>query len=113
MSSSTSFVNAPGSESAETSTTSTSDTKPLALPAVPSNKEGKAQQLDLSQPGQTVKLDALGPMVVNVDGTLSRISNWEKMTEMERKNTVRVIGKRNRERLAKLKVAEGEGKEEL
>ncbi|KAJ5495673.1 hypothetical protein N7539_000789 [Penicillium diatomitis] len=53
-----------------------------------------------------VTLDHLGPMVVNVDGSLSRIGNWAQMAEIERRNTLRIIGKRNRERLARLK-AEG------
>jgi predicted Fe-S protein YdhL (DUF1289 family) len=46
-----------------------------------------------------VKLDHLGPMVVNRDGTLSRIANWEHMTEIERRNTLRILGKRNQLRL--------------
>ncbi|KAF2439337.1 hypothetical protein P171DRAFT_338229, partial [Karstenula rhodostoma CBS 690.94] len=53
-----------------------------------------------------VKLDHLGPMVVNRDGTLSRIGNWEQMTEMERRNTLRVLGKRNQLRLDTLRAAE-------
>ncbi|KIJ05369.1 hypothetical protein PAXINDRAFT_24178, partial [Paxillus involutus ATCC 200175] len=43
-----------------------------------------------------VKLDNLGPMVVNSDGTLSRIANWENMTEGERERTTRVVAARNR-----------------
>ncbi|KAK8237047.1 hypothetical protein HDK77DRAFT_363617, partial [Phyllosticta capitalensis] len=50
-----------------------------------------------------VKLDALGPMVVNKDGTLSRIANWQKMTEIEKKNTLRILGKRNQLRLGALR----------
>jgi len=42
-------------------------------------------------------------MVVNVDGTLSRISNWEHMADIEKKATLRIIGKRNQERLGVLK----------
>ncbi|KAJ3100334.1 hypothetical protein HDU96_010377 [Phlyctochytrium bullatum] len=59
----------------------------------------------------TVPLDALGPVVVNEDGTLSRIANWHSMTEAEQKNTLRVLGKRNQARMARLKAAEeaGEG----
>lgn len=57
-------------------------------------------------------LDHLGPMVVNVDGTLSRIGNWEQMTEIERKNTVRILGKRNKQRLEALKNARGEEEEQ-
>ena len=77
---------------------------PLALPEVPSN----ATQLDMSNGGTTVSLDHLGPMVVNVDGSLARISNWDKMAEIEKKATLRIIGKRNKERLAALKEAEAQ-----
>lgn len=84
---------------------------PLALPEAPSN----ATQLDMSNGGTTVSLDHLGPMVVNVDGTMSRISNWDKMAEIEKKATLRIIGKRNQQRLEALKQAraqaEGEAKE--
>lgn len=30
-----------------------------------------------------LNLDHLGPMIVNSDGTVSRIANWDKMTERE------------------------------
>ena len=84
---------------------------PLALPEAPANA---TTQLDMSTGGTTVSLDHLGPMVVNVDGTMSRISNWDKMAEIEKKNTLRIIGKRNKDRLSALKTAaaqnEGEAK---
>ncbi|ODM22164.1 hypothetical protein SI65_03010 [Aspergillus cristatus] len=75
----------------------------LALPE--SSSSSGTNQLDLSQPGSTVTLDHLGPMVVNTDGTLSRIANWEGMAEIERKTTLRVLGKRNKQRLEALKAA--------
>ncbi|KAL3418422.1 hypothetical protein PVAG01_10138 [Phlyctema vagabunda] len=75
----------------------------LALPAA---GEGGVTQLDVSGTGTSVKLDHLGPMVVNQDGTLSRISNWDQMSEFEQKTTLRVLGKRNKERLDVLKAAE-------
>lgn len=79
----------------------------LYLPSVESGDH--PQRLDLSaEGGSTVSLDHLGPMVVNVDGTLARIGNWEQMTDIERKNTLRILGKRNKERLATLKAAEAE-----
>lgn len=53
--------------------------------------------------GETVKLNDLGPIVVNRDGTLRRITNWHKMTDREQKVTIRRIGSRNRKRLAALK----------
>ncbi|KJA22147.1 hypothetical protein HYPSUDRAFT_41289 [Hypholoma sublateritium FD-334 SS-4] len=53
-----------------------------------------------AEPGQSIALDALGPMVVNTDGTLSRIANWAQMTPPERERTLRVLSARNRLRLA-------------
>ncbi|KAL1589995.1 hypothetical protein WHR41_01404 [Cladosporium halotolerans] len=82
---------------------------PLALPESSSD----TTKLDMSNGGTTVQLDHLGPMVVNVDGTMSRISNWDKMAEIEKKATLRIIGKRNKQRLEALKKAgEGEGAKE-
>jgi predicted Fe-S protein YdhL (DUF1289 family) len=74
---------------------------PLPLPAPPEG--GDAISLDVSGGGSTVKLDHLGPLVVGVDGTLARIGNWQEMSEIERQNTLRVLGKRNKLRLEKLK----------
>ena len=54
--------------------------------------------LDVST-GEPVTLDHMGPVVVNTDGTLSRITNWEQMSESERAVVKRRIAKRNVERL--------------
>ncbi|KAJ5610190.1 hypothetical protein N7510_006909 [Penicillium lagena] len=87
----------------------------LYLPSSPSNGnnekgEGQQQRLSLNDDsGSTVTLDHLGPMVVNTDGTLSRISNWDHMTEIEKKNTLRILGKRNKQRLEVLRAAEQGG----
>ncbi|KAF8174702.1 hypothetical protein K438DRAFT_2023114 [Mycena galopus ATCC 62051] len=60
--------------------------------------EGNIPQL---QPGgPAVKLDDLGPLVVNSDGTLSRISNWTTLTAAEKANIIRVLSARNKIRLA-------------
>ncbi|KAJ4349409.1 uncharacterized protein N0V89_008024 [Didymosphaeria variabile] len=80
-----------------------SSNQPLPLPEPPT--DSKATELNVST-GTAVKLDHLGPMVVNRDGTLSRISNWEQMTEIERQNTLRILGKRNQLRMETLKAAE-------
>lgn len=78
-----------------------------ALPAPGSNGNENITTLDVSGSGTTVKLDGLGPLVVNVDGTMSRISNWDKMAEIEKQNTLRIIGKRNQQRLVALRQARG------
>mmetsp|Transcript_25018 Transcript_25018/g.33171 ORF Transcript_25018/g.33171 Transcript_25018/m.33171 type:complete len:208 (-) Transcript_25018:1681-2304(-) len=48
--------------------------------------------------GDAISLDALGPIVINLDGSTSRIDNWGIMTDREKEVTKRRIGKRNRER---------------
>lgn len=90
-----------------------SNSKPLSLP----ESDGTANQvhgsggikLDMSGGSTEVKLDHLGPMVVNTDGTLSQIGNWAQMTESEKESTMRIIGKRNQKRLEALKAKEKEG----
>lgn len=82
-----------------------STTGPLPLPE-PGSDASHATQLNVN--GSGVKLDHLGPLVVNKDGSLSRIANWDKMAEIERQNTLRILGKRNQLRLDSLK-SEGKG----
>jgi len=53
--------------------------------------------------GSSVSLeDEMGPLVVNEDGNLSRITSWAQMTVGERERTVRVLSKRNKLRLEQL-----------
>uniref|UniRef100_A0A7S3ZE01 Uncharacterized protein n=1 Tax=Lotharella globosa TaxID=91324 RepID=A0A7S3ZE01_9EUKA len=55
------------------------------------------------QIGEKINLgDTMGPLVINEDGTSSYINNWAEMTEQERKNVIRVLGRRNRIRMANL-----------
>ncbi|KAI1381150.1 hypothetical protein F4677DRAFT_402298 [Hypoxylon crocopeplum] len=72
---------------------------PLPLPEP--TQAGDVTQLPVG--GEGVKLDHLGPLVVNEDGTMSRIANWTEMAEIERQNTLRILGKRNKMRLDKLR----------
>lgn len=82
---------------------------PLALPETAHNAaESQIITLDMSNGNTSVKLDHLGPMVVGVDGTLARVSNWEEMTANEQKATLRIIGKRNKDRLEALKTKDKE-----
>ncbi|KAK6356482.1 hypothetical protein TWF718_000841 [Orbilia javanica] len=67
----------------------------LALPAPETETEANAAK-KLEVDAEALKLDHLGPMVVNSDGTLSRIHNWPNMTLSERKRTIDILGKRNR-----------------
>ena len=76
----------------------------LGLPAPRAAKEGDApvRVINLSS-GASVSLDALGPVVVNEDGTLARIGNWSQMTPQEQATTQRRISARNNDRLAALR----------
>eukprot|EP00040_Diaphanoeca_grandis_P008144 m.44069 g.44069 ORF g.44069 m.44069 type:complete len:127 (+) comp19564_c0_seq3:221-601(+) len=73
--------------------------------ALPLPEEGKSIALDVST-GQPVRLDHLGPVVVQSDGKLKRITNWNEMTEREQKTAFRMVTKRNRRRLAELREAQ-------
>mmetsp|Transcript_26025 Transcript_26025/g.59106 ORF Transcript_26025/g.59106 Transcript_26025/m.59106 type:complete len:139 (-) Transcript_26025:167-583(-) len=81
----------------------------LALPA----PEDISQLITLDvASGQPVVLDQFGPVVVNTDGTLSRITNWDRMSSEEQAVAKRRISKRNVERLRQFHAA-GDLKEEL
>lgn len=105
--STTSSKMASNSNAADTPRAESQEGTPLGLPAPPTAEEAEAIKLDMSSGGDTVRLDSLGPMVVNKDGSISRIGNWEQMTEMEQKNTMRIVGKRNKQRLEALNAAGG------
>lgn len=70
-----------------------------ALPAVAG--EGRATQIEVG--GESVKLEELGPIIVNEDGTMRRITNWHTLTKGEQLGTIKAISKRNKRRLDKLK----------
>jgi hypothetical protein len=87
---------------------STAATETLALPSptdqAGENGEGKTQTLMVG--GEAIKLDHLGPVVLNTDGSMSQINNWSQMTEQEQQTTLRMIGKRNQKRREQLLAAE-------
>ncbi|KAK9426390.1 hypothetical protein SUNI508_02831 [Seiridium unicorne] len=91
----------------EPGTTASTDKQPLPLPEP--SKDGESVTLNVG--GEGVRLDHMGPLVVNQDGSMSRISNWAEMSEIERENTLRIVGKRNQQRLKKLREAAGAGAE--
>lgn len=72
----------------------------LRLP--PPDANAKVTKLDLSG-GSKDLTEELGPLVINKDGTTARITNWDTMTPEERERTVRILARRNRQRMAKLK----------
>ncbi|WXC65299.1 hypothetical protein SNK03_011104 [Fusarium graminearum] len=86
----------------------TNDSKnPLPLPAPDSDtaasSSSRGNGVTELRVGESVALDSMGPLVVNRDGTMGRIGNWAGMTEHEKAQTLRLLGKRNKERLEVIK----------
>lgn len=72
---------------------------PLLLDMPDESWAGQATKIAL---GEKVSLDELGPMVVNKDGTVSRITNWDVKLPHEREAIAKKISKRNQERIRAL-----------
>ncbi|CAO3586574.1 unnamed protein product [Absidia cylindrospora] len=91
------------------SSSPSTEAKPML--ALPARAEETVEQVGIDD---TYKLKELGPIVVNSDGTLSRINNWKDMADIEKANVNRILLKRNRARLDQLKAkaAADEAKEE-
>lgn len=70
----------------------------LGLP--PSSGDQRATSLDLSA--------VLGPIVINADGSTSRIANWPDLTPAEQERTKRRIVERNRRRLKEIRGKSGD-----
>lgn len=102
-----------GTTSNTSSNTTTTATKiqqdEHASTALPAPGQGTSTTtLNVSGGGSTVKLDGLGPLVVNADGSVGRVGNWHDMTAAERETTLRILGRRNKQRLAALRAARGD-----
>ncbi|KAF9909687.1 hypothetical protein EC991_008166 [Linnemannia zychae] len=86
-----------------------SSSKPvLALPAPGDVASSTGGAPTLVVNGEDIKLDLLGPVVVNENGTLSRIDNWHEMSDIEKANVRRILLKRNEKRLASLRAERDE-----
>lgn len=44
------------------------------------------------------RLEGLGPIILNTDGTMGRIPNWSEYTESEKEQAIRLISARNKRR---------------
>lgn len=88
--------------------------QPLPLPAPEQDTAavaGRGDGVTALRVGESVRLDALGPLVVNADGSMGRVGNWAGMTEGEREATLRLLGRRNKQRLEALKAKKAEEEE--
>jgi predicted Fe-S protein YdhL (DUF1289 family) len=55
--------------------------------------------------GEKISMDELGPIIINSDGTMRRIANWNELTKGEQESTFRQISARNKKRIEALKEA--------
>lgn len=73
-------------------------------PALPEKahvpKQGGTRSLEVN--GETLLLDELGPVVLQENGRMGRLSNWQDMTEHEQQMTLKFVAKRNKQRRAAL-----------
>ena len=73
-----------------------------SLPQLPAPDPNNTAPLPILKFGETLRLDELGPIILNPDGTTRRIQNWDQMTKREQEVTWRRIKQRNEERRNKL-----------
>ena len=81
----------------------------LQLPPVDPNASEDMPKIDL-RTGGSIKLEKLGPIILNTDGTTRRIENWDQLSPQEQEVSWRRIKKRNEERRKKLEEAANEVK---
>lgn len=70
----------------------------LPLPSDVASSDDASSRRQVSW-GETVSFDELGPIIVNLDGSARRISNWQELSKAEQEASWRVIAKRNKKRV--------------
>ncbi|RCI17046.1 hypothetical protein L249_2320 [Ophiocordyceps polyrhachis-furcata BCC 54312] len=82
----------------ETTASSSSSPPRFALPAPGVDDDSSNSKVPLPVGGRSVKLADLGPLVMDKNGTVSRIANWTELTSSEKNIAMIVLDKRNRGR---------------
>jgi hypothetical protein len=78
-----------------TSDASATDNKKEVPQLPPPDPESDLPSIKL---GETISFEQFGPMILNTDGSIRRIANWDILTEHEKEVSWRRISKRNEER---------------
>eukprot|EP01130_Rhizamoeba_saxonica_P002051 TRINITY_DN11856_c0_g1_i1.p1 TRINITY_DN11856_c0_g1~~TRINITY_DN11856_c0_g1_i1.p1 ORF type:complete len:131 (-),score=22.27 TRINITY_DN11856_c0_g1_i1:93-485(-) len=84
---------------ADTPTNPTTNPDQIPLLPFPTGNED-AQQMVVN--GEPIRFDHLGPMIINQDGTIGRITNWDSLSEKEQEVAWRRIANRNKIRRQQL-----------
>ena len=75
-----------------------------ALPALANHAENDEENVNvLTLDGDALTFERLGPMIINTDGTIRRIANWDILSPQEKESSWRLISARNRKRVEELK----------
>ena len=75
-----------------------------ALPALANHAENEGDNVNvLTLDGDALTFERLGPMIINTDGTVRRIANWDILSPQEKESSWRLISARNRKRVEELK----------
>ncbi len=91
------------------------NTEVAGIPALPdpADRDPSESVRILEVNGNSIKMDELGPIIVNADGTLRRIENWATLTKVEQATTIKLISRRNRKRLDALKELQADENREI
>ena len=63
--------------------------------------------------GEKISMDHLGPIIINTDGSLRRIDNWDKLSKEEQDRSFRLIAARNKKRIEILKQKERQERQQV
>ena len=80
------------------------------IPLLPAATTGESRQIELG--GEALKMDDLGPIIINADGTTRRISNWDTLSKQEKESSWRLIAARNKRRIEDLERKQKENQPE-
>jgi len=73
-----------------------------ASPNVESHVDLKTKKLNVNSNDDTTSFDELGPLLLNADGTLSRIKNWQELSDAEKQKAAKMVAKKNKQRKEQL-----------
>lgn len=91
------------------SPTDTAPAQALGCPTFSSSAESSQQEsMQLEVNGESVGMEELGPIIINEDGTMRRITNWHLLNDREKASSWKVIKKRNAKRIETLKTKQAE-----
>ena len=72
------------------------------IPQLPPPDPNSSKDVPTIQLGETIRFEEWGPVILQTDGSMRRIDNWEQLSEREKEVTWKRISKRNEQRRQQL-----------